>query len=483
MKVLVTDYTLYARRFFIGYLLMSALIVGLLVMAAFFVPGELRTGEIDSALTSGALSVQSIEPDSVVNLPYYLLQRLSFLLFDVSTLSIKLPSIILGALTVIGIFALTRSWFGRHIAIITTISAVATAQFLFLIQDGTPFIIFSFITIWLLAASTFITRVHLFSTFWKVIACVLMAVALYIPLGIYLVIALIITASLHPHIRYVIRRVSRTRLIIAVALGLAAVAPLVYAIVLQPSVALTLLGIPADGLHLPDSITQAGQTLFGFLSTSDSYLLRPLYSLGLALLICIGAYRLLTVKHTARSYTVLILSAFLIPLVLIDPTHATSLFPIAVIMIAMGVSLLIQKWYKLFPRNPYARIAGLVPISILVVGLAYTGLMRYMNNYTYNPNILRHYSSDLTLFSRTLGSAQGAVLLVATESEAPFYKLIAHYDKRFSVNIGYDGVVKNMIVTNSRYHSGPPINMLVEIVTSDRSSSADRFYVYKTDTK
>ena len=483
MKVLVTDYTLYARRFFIGYLLMCALIVGLLVMAAFFVPGELRTGEIDSALTSGALSVQSIEPGSVVNLPYYLLQRLSFLLFGVSTLSIKLPSIILGALTVIGIFALTRSWFGRHIAIITTISAVATAQFLFLIQDGTPFIIFSFITIWLLAASTFITRVHLFSTFWKVIACVLMAVALYIPLGIYLVIALIITASLHPHIRYVIRRVSRTRLIIAVALGLAAVAPLVYAIVLQPSVALTLLGIPADGLHLPDSITQAGQTLFGFLSTSDSYLLRPLYSLGLALLICIGAYRLLTVKHTARSYTVLILSAFLIPLVLIDPTHATSLFPIAVIMIAMGVSLLIQKWYKLFPRNPYARIAGLVPISIIVVGLAYTGLMRYMNNYTYSPNILRHYSSDLTLLSDTIRDVEGKTLLITTESEAPFYRLVAHYDERFTVSNGFDGAVKNMLVTSDRYASGRPVGMLSEIVTNDRAGSADRFYVYKTDTK
>lgn len=482
----VTEYTLYAKRYLIGYLLVLALFVGILSIAAFYVPGALRHGEMDSALTSGALSMQSINPESVVNLPYYLLQRLSFMTLGVTPFSIKLPSIILGALTAIGIFVLTRTWFRRNVAVITTAIAISSTQFLFLLQDGTAAIIFSFITVWLLAACTFVTRSHLFTTFWKVVACVLMATALYIPLGIYLVLAIVITASLHPHIRYVIRRVARVRLTIAILLGLISVAPLIYAIIIKPSVALMLLGIPTEGLNLPASLLQAGQDLFGFFSTSNSYQLRPLYPLGTTLLILIGIYKLLTVKYTARSYTVLILGACLTILVAINPTHATALYPIAVLMIAMGIATLIVNWYKLFPRNPYARVAGLVPITVLVVGLVFSGLMRYMNNYTYNPNILSHYTTDLKLLDRSLTHEAGAkkIQLVASARELPFYGLVAHYDTRFSVSTDIDPAATTVVVSREAQHGiRAPELPLATIVTSKKSSDSDRFYIYKTAVK
>ncbi len=482
MKLTVTDFTLYARRYLIGYVLMSALIIGILSVAALFIPGELRAGEIDAALKSGALSMQSIEPSSVINLPYYLLQRLSFLLLGVTTLSIKLPSIVLATLTIIGIFALTRSWFRRNIAVLITIIAAASVQFLFLSQDATPNIMFSFVTIWLLAASTFVTRIQLFSTLWKVVACVLLATALYIPLGIYLVITLIITASLHPHIRYVIRRVSRLRLIIAVILGLISIAPLVYAIVLQPSVALVLLGIPTTGINLAESIPTAGLALFGFTASTDGFLLRPVYSLGLALLIAIGGFQLLSFRYTARNYAILILSALLIPLVFINPAHATALYPISVLLSALGINSLIGRWYKLFPRNPYARVAGLLPISLLVVGLAFTGVMRYANNYTYNPGILRHYSGDLALLSTTLQN-KGDTVVVAGKDEIAFYALVAHYDKRFTASESHNVKASTVILTSKAYHEGAPAEPPAQIITNQRTNDADRFYIYKTTAK
>ena len=482
----VTEYTLYAKRYLIGYLLVLALFIGILSIAAFYVPGALRQGEMQSALTSGALSMQSINPESVVNLPYYILQRLSFLTLGVTPFSIKLPSIILGALTAIGIFVLTRTWFRRNVAVITTAIAISSTQFLFLLQDGTPAILFSFITVWLLAACTFVTRSQLFTTFWKVVACVLMATALYIPLGIYVVLAIVITASLHPHIRYVIRRVARVRFTIALLLGLISVAPLIYAIIIKPSVALMLLGIPTEGLNLPASLLTAGQDLFGFFSTSNSHQLRPLYPLATTLLILIGIYKLLTVKYTARSYTVLILGACLTLLVAINPTHATALYPIAVLMIAMGIATLIVNWYKLFPRNPYARVAGLVPITVLVVGLVFSGLMRYMNNYTYNPNILSHYTTDLRLLDNTLAreAETKKLQLVTAPSELPFYGLVAHYDSRFSANTTADPAATTIIFTKRAHKAEPvPALPLSTIVTSQKSSDADRFYVYKNTAK
>lgn len=480
MKQSIAEYTLYAKRYLIGYTALFFVVVSVLAIAALYVPGALRQGEIDSALTSGALSFQSIEPHTVINLPYYLLQRVSFIFFGVSTLSIKLPSILLGALTVVGVFILARLWFRRTIVIIVTAIGTTTAQFMFLVQDGTPNILFSFVTIWLLVACTYVTRAKYFTTFWKVTAGVLIATALYIPLGLYVVLALLVTALTHPHIRYQIRRVSRIRMIVAILLGLIALAPLVYSVIIAPTVGLTLLGIPTAGIDLQESVPAAGRDLFGFFSNSNGYLLRPLYSLGLVMILCIGVYRLLTIKYTARSYAILIITGFIGLLSLVDPTHTLALYPMAILISAIGFDALVTSWYKLFPYNPYARVAGLVPIAILLVGLALSGVGRYLNDYTYNPSILSHYSLDLAILDKQLTAAKTTVQLVASEKEVPFYALVAHYDKRLSLVASAESEKDMVIVTAASYKASPPARDIDEIVTSSRASDADRFYIYKS---
>lgn len=482
MKVRVTDYTLYRWRYHIGYLGLALLVIGMLLLAALFVPGALRDGELESSIASGALSMHSIDPTTVIDLPYHILQRLSFLTFGVTIASIKLPSIVLGALTVVGVLLLIKTWFRRNIAVIVTAIAATTTQFLFLAQDGTPSIMFSFVTIWLLVACTYLTRVKVFGTFWKVVACVLMAIALYTPLGIYTVAALAIAAVFHPHIRYMIRRIARVRLVIAIILGLVTLIPLGEAIILNHSVALTLLGIPQT-IDLQTNIISVSKNLFGFFLTSDGYLLRPLYSLGAIILIGAGVYRFLTVKYTARSYTVFFLGLFLIPLVIINPTHITDLYPLAVLFIAMGISMLVSDWYSLFPHNPYARIAGLIPISIFVVGMIFTGSAQYIDNYMYNVNILSYYNNDLPLLNHTLhtynSSRTAPATVITTKAQEPFYTLVAHYDKRFTIN-GNTSKAHTIIVTHDQYRSFHPQDLtLSSIVTSQRAINADRFYVYK----
>ena len=417
-----------------------------------------------------------------MNLPYHLIQRIVFALFGVSALTIKLPSIILGTLTILGIFILIKCWKRRNVAVLTTAIAVSSSQFLFMLQDGTPGIMFSFVVVWLLVASTYTTRSLMFTTFWKVVSCVLVATALYIPLGIYPVIALLITTSLHPHIRYVIRKVSRSKLIVAIVLGLVSISPLVYAVVLQPSTALTLLGIPPH-IDLLQSVTTATLDLFGFFSASNGYFLRPLYPLGMTLIMCIGVYRLLTIKYTARSYTVLLLAVCLLPIIAINPTYTTALFPVGVILVGMGIATLIGNWYKLFPRNPYARIAGLVPISILVLGLVFTGVMRFMNNYTYNPGILSHYTTDLRLLSDTLATTKGEVVFVTSPEEKDFYTLVAHYNGNFNVSTDYEIQAPNLIVTSQARKIQQPKEPVTEIITNARAGESDRFYIYKTTVK
>lgn len=481
MKKRVTDYTLYKWRYHIGYSLLALLVTGILFMAAMYVPGSLRQGELNSALASGALSINSIDPQTIADLPYHLLQRISFMLFDVSPISIKLPSIILGAFTAFGIYLLIKIWFRRNIAIIVTAITITTPQFLFLAQDGTPNITFSFVSVWLLVACTYMTRAKYFKTFWKVAMCVLTAIAFYIPLGIYLVIALAVTASLHPHIRYMIRKIAKVRLAIAMVLGIVALIPLGQAIVMNHTVALTLLGIPNTPIHFQQNIVTVGQDLFGFFLASDGYLLRPLYSLSAIILMGVGTYKFLTVNYTARSYTVFLMALFIIPLIIINPHHITDMYPLAILVIAMGITTLFDNWYKLFPRNPYARIAGLLPISVFIAGMMFTGISRYTNNYTYNANVLDSYSNDLKLFTRAVSANavnNTTVVVSTTVKEEPFYQLVARYNHHFTVNNANDttGVT---IVTHDQYHTTPPTKTISTIITSRKSHAADRFYVYQ----
>lgn len=483
MKSHVTDYALYRWRYAIGYGLIGLAIAGVLAIASAYIPGALREAEIDSSLRSGALSVESLDPMMVVNLPYHILQRICFILFGVSTITIKLPSIILGGLICIGIFLLTRMWFRRNVAVLATVLAITTTQFLFLIQDGTPAISFTFVTIWLLTAGTYITRNLSFSTLWKVIACVLMATALYVPLGIYVVLTLLITTSFHPHIRYIVRKISRPRLILAIILGLISITPLVYASVINPAVALTLLGIPTSSIDILANLKTVGLDLFGFFSTSTSALLRPLYSLGVVILMIIGIYKLLTVKYTARSYIVLILATFMLPLVILNPQYLSSLFPLAVLMIAMGIVTMVASWYKLFPRNPYARVAGLVPLSIFVLGMMFSGIMRYMNNYSYNPSVLAHYSNDLRLLDRYLVSHKSKATdtrLVTTKEELALYTLTARYDKRFVASTEVAKAPQTVIMTRGAYRTHRAQVEPSEIITNRRTNNADRLYIYTT---
>lgn len=486
MKTRVTDLFLYRWRYRLGYVFVTLVGIVVIALIATLVPAALREGEIQSALTSGALSIKSLAPSMVIDWPYHVLQRGSFMLFGVTTLSIKLPSLIIGFFTAVGIFMLVRSWFRRNIAIIATILAVTMTPFLFMIQDGTPTISFTALTIWLLVAGTYVTRGALFGTFWKVLGCVLLAMSLYTPLGVYLSIALLITASLHPHIRYVIRRIAKPRLVLAIVLGLLSIAPLGYAIYLDNSIAARIFGLPHDGINIGANLVTAGQNLFGFFSTSDSYILRPIFSLATTLLMLIGIYKLLTVKYTARSYVVLILGTILAVTVIINPSYVFNLFPIAVLMVAMGITALIIDWYKLFPRNPYARIAGLVPLAVLVVGLAFSGTTHYTNNYLYNPNILSHYTYDLKILQRALrqhASKEAPIRLITSGREQAFYNLVAHYDGRFNVTTEYKALNGATMVTRDVRHAHFSAIEPSLIITSKQANNADRFYLYKPTTK
>lgn len=475
----ITDLFSYRWRYIIGYSFIILLTVGMLFVAAFYVPHELRQGEVNSALTSASLGTSSMAPAAAIDLPYHLLQKLSFILFGVTVVSIKLPSIILGFFTALGIFLLVRTWFKANVAVLSTLITVVTAQFLFLSQDGTPGIMYAFLSIWLLFVATFVTRRKHFGLFWKVLTCISIAASLYTPMGIYLVLVTLVTGLFHPHIRFLIRRFNKTRITIALLLGATALIPLGYAMYLDPSIAGTLLGIPAGPIDIVQNFLTVMRDTAGFASNASSYLIRPLYPIGVLIVMLVGVYHILTQRYTARSYITIAWGLVTLGVVILKPALVTNLFPVAVILISYGMIYMIYSWYKIFPRNPYARVAGMIPLVALTLAMVISGVTRYINTYHYNPDVLANYSSDLTLLRKTLAtqkSTADTTQLVTSATELPFYQLVAKYDKRFTVAARPSD---KKPVTIFSHDAARPATLPVSIVVNARTSSGDRFYIYK----
>ena len=484
----ITDYFLYRWRYIIGYSVIGLTIVSLLLVAFLYAPGGLNQIEMNSVVSSGNLSLTSLEsfqPASIVNLPYHLLQHISLSLFGVNNLSIKLPSLILGGLSAVGMILLLQMWFRRNVAVLTTVLIITTGQFLFMAQNGTPGIVYIFWSVWLLVSAMMVSRRAKFLGLWKVALFSSAAFSLYTPLSVYILIALISAMALHPHLRFLMRQVlkARAKVLIALACALIVITPLIYGIIKDPSVGLTLLGVPASMPDVPHNIMVLLKQYFNFTSASEGIATTPIYSLGSMILIVLGIIRLSTTKYTARSYIISAWVLLLIPVLVINPDFTSITFVPAMLLMAMGISTLLRSWYQLFPKNPYARIAGLLPLTILVGGMFFSGLERYTYSYTNNPGVATYFSHDLKLLNKQLAAKdRPATTLLVGPQEKPFYDVVAKHNKNLTVSTPANTTTPLTIISRDAYmmaeYSEPKL-----IVTDPLTIAADRFYIYKRDQK
>jgi hypothetical protein len=482
----ITDYLLYRWRYVIGYSIIGTMIAVLLLIAGLYVPGGLTQSEMASTVQSHNFSFKSIEsfdPSTIINLPYNVLQRISTELLGVSNFSIKLPSLLLGALSAFGMILLLQMWFRRNVAVLTTVLIITTGQFLFVAQNGTPSIVYIFWSVWLLVAAMMISRKARFMGLWKIVLFSVAALSLYTPLSAYILIALTSAVILHPHLRYLVRQLMKARLKITIATfcALLVMTPLIYAIVKDPSVGFTLLGIPDVMPDLKTNLFELLEQYFSFATPIVGVVMSPIYSLGSTILIVLGIIRLSTTNYTARSYIITAWAILLLPVLLINPNFSMITFVPAMLLMAMGINMILRSWYQLFPRNPYARIAGLLPLTILIGGMFVSGVSRYVYNYTYNPNTASYFSQDLRLINEQLAvKDRPATTILVTPDEKRFYDIVV--ERRYKVTVTADHVVTTapLTIVSRAAHQTDRFGTPNNIVTNSRSELADRFYIYKS---
>lgn len=491
-KLRPTDFYLYRWRFYIGYGIAVAVLAIFLLFVGQNVPGALSQAEMNAVVRTANITISDPTTYTVTSLPYNLLQKFSIHLFGVTPIGIKLPSLILAFIASIGAVLLLRRWFRPNIAVLATLLLVTTGQFLYLAQTGTPGITYILWSVWLLLAATMVTNKDAkYSLFWKLLFFVLAGLSLYTPLSLYLLLAIISAALLHPHVRFVLKHMKKRALALFGLLMIILVAPLGYLISMKPSLLLELMGKPADW---PPDIAANGWLLlreyFDFISPSAGPLMTPIFGLGSIILIGLGAWQLARTSYNARSYTIAVWLVLLIPVLLINPLYTSITFVPFLLLMASGLEYLLRSWYGIFPHNPYARVIGFVPLVVLVGGLVISGVDRYVYGYHYDPDIVKSFSKDSKLLNKRLAKTKEPVAIIVSQNELGFYRVLAaHAAKkhRTSIVVGsdpkqYQDKTATVIVSKAAQpqYDG---NMPLSIITTSISENADRFYVYKNTSK
>lgn len=469
----LSKYTLYRLRYVIGYTVIGLLLAGVLLFAGLFLPGGLSENEMASVVQSHGIEPTKPLSFAMTDMPYHAFQAGIIGIFGISTLAVKAPSLILALLSAVGIIVLLRRWFRDSIAVLGSLIAVSNSHFLFIAQSGTPDIMYIFWPVALLLLGTQITRMKQWRFLWKILFSIAAALSLYTPLSIYVLFAIALSVLLHPHLRSIIRRLSKKRMAIVSFLFILFSAPLAYFLAKQPSLATQLLGISiAWPPAILDNLRLIAEQYFLFWKPNVVGAISPVFGLGTVILMLFGAYRIVLTRATTRSYLIIIWFLCLVPVLLLSPLYTAATFVPSVLLLTAGLQSLISYWYRLFPRNPYARTAGMIPIVILVSAFIALGLARYAYGYHYSPVIVPQFSKDLQLLPADTTSLQ------VSDKERPFWNVVDEHRPQMVIT---DTPTEEFHVVSRDAYSGRAIPgyTLYRIVTSSLTNDADRFYIYQ----
>ncbi len=468
---------LYRYRFQIGFFLLAIVYIAILFGLPLLAPNGLSEAEMESVAHSYALQPDSILKGDLVDLPYRALQKLSISLFGLTVYSVKLPSIIIGLLLGLLMVLSLNRWFKTNVALLASILAVLSASFLFLAGSGTPLIMLVFwptLLLWLGSKIQGVTKPKPMYCF--VFAFALLA-SIFTPHLIYLAAFIVLFALLHPHLRFTIKTLPTIPLILTLFIILVGLAALVVAAFVNPSIIAELLLAP--GLTLGgfiDNIKVAFLPLFSWNTTLESQFLSPFVGLASIALAVIGLLSTAKGFFASRNSIATCLIIFTIFLAGLNPECAILILLPLAILIAHGLRYILDKWYNLFPDNPYARVSAVFPIGIFIGIMIFGGFTHFLFGYHYVPMVADEFDNDLTLVRENLTSGE-TLYIINDETAYNFFQVLAADEGTMKVEntIPDPSNMPEKYATLGKKSIPGDLNT---IITSSKSNNSDRIYIY-----
>jgi len=480
-KTEISRLTLYRYRFVIGYSLLGAFFLAFLFLLPLLSPGGVSAEEMQSAASATNLSFDNFFSSDLFNLPYKLVQQYSIYLFGLSIYSIKLASIIFGAATAFFLVLLLNRWYHSNVALLASVFMTCSTAFLFSAGFGSPTIMYIFWPVVLLWLGSKVLNEKKPQPVALVALAVCFGLSLYTPYLFHTLGIVALLALLHPHLRHSIKKLPEQLLVIAGLSFLLSIAPLALALLKNPDFFHSWLFLPTlDIGQLADNISVALTPVLSFNSASPTTIIfQPMFGLGVFVLVVVGAIQAHASLFAARNAAIVVLLFATLALCAFNPESTMFIFLPFAILVASGFEHILEKWYSFFPYNPYARVAGILPIALFSGLIIVSGLFSYINGYNYTPILASHFNTDIALINQNL--KPGDTLVVPEESLA-FYQNLAtskisvsttatdNAERYLSLGQPLDFSNVNLVVA---------LNLKLDrIITSKISTNSDRLYIY-----
>lgn len=471
-KLVISKLFLYRYRFVIGYVVLGAAFIFLLFLLPLISQSGLSEAEMKSATSSYYLRVDAPLNGDVVDLPYRVVQKVSILLFGLTPYAIKLPSIIVGLLLGLLLVLLLNRWFKSNVSLLASILMILSTPFLFLAGSGTPLIMIVFWPTLLLWLGSKIQGENRPKPMYSLLFAVTLLLAIFTPYMVYFAVFCVFFVFLQPHLRFIVKSLPKLPLAIVGVIILAGVTALIMNIINHPTTIMELLF--ADGFEISQffsNISNGLAPVFLWNGSLQNVFLTPLISLPIFALALIGLFSTTKGFFASRNSIASLLLIFTLIITGFNPQAVIFLILPVSILIAHGLKYLLEKWYDLFPENPYARIAALVPLSILFGVMLVPSLLQYVYGYRYNPTVANEFNYDLNIIRENLKTE---TLLVNEHYD--FYRILGDFTEINVVDDLGDKTYESLAVL--RGQSDEEKYTLERIITSPMRENSDIIYLY-----
>ena len=388
------------------------------------------------------------------------------LLFGLTPYAIKLPSIIVGLLLGLLLVLLLNRWFKSNVSLLASILMILSTPFLFLAGSGTPLIMIVFWPTLLLWLGSKIQGENRPKPMYSLLFAVTLLLAIFTPYMVYFAVFCVFFVFLQPHLRFIVKSLPKLPLAIVGVIILAGVTALIMNIIMEL--------LFADGFEISQffsNISNGLAPVFLWNGSLENVFLTPLISLPIFALALIGLFSTTKGFFASRNSIASLLLIFTLIITGFNPQAVIFLILPVSILIAHGLKYLLEKWYDLFPENPYARIAALVPLSILFGVMLVPSLLQYVYGYRYNPTVANEFNYDLNIIRENLKTE---TLLVNEHYD--FYRILGDFTEINVVDDLGDKTYESLAVL--RGQSDEEKYTLERIITSPMRENSDIIYLY-----
>lgn len=316
----------------------------------------------------------------------------------VSPLRLRLSSVLLGATSIASIFYILQRWHTFRIALLTTLLYASSAGFLHAARHADPASSF------LLLPAALALYMIVKDTKKPVIRIVGVAlgslILLSIPGGIWFL--MLLSLWQRQVLIKQLKLLSQVQQVVVLSIAVATVSLFTASLLLQDSeYAFLVFGIGVPFVSVSELLSNIGQALSNLFFKGPT---NPQIWIGVApvidafttVMVLLGSYVYILQRRHERTKMLFTVIGLLILLSSLGAgIEVMHIVPFFYIIAASGIALLLQQWFTVFPKNPFARTVGVLIISICIGASVAYNIHRYFIAWPHSPEVRREFSNQL----------------------------------------------------------------------------------------